>query len=307
MMNEIDKPEIKNDIDEIYKTFTEENIEKLNNFKNSKFFVRLYKMRKYNNNTKKEREILQQTENDFYKLKLLFQGDNWYKEIPEEIIKECFRSLKNKKRSRLYDELLVLKKIFEIKEFDDLKMNSLKYDFLTFSQKEEIIIISKNCMLFIDELEVIKTDFYKNLNEIINNLENNLDFNQIKNLANILENVEINLIDPNEEDIEYINIFKCNYTKDSIKFIAIIDDYDIKILQEMIGGEDNKLINNDILKDMIKCNSFIYNLGELKGKINDEKLIQYIIKETEKSKGIAEHFKNYSENANKIIELFSKN
>ena len=287
MMNEIDKPEIKNDIDDIYKTYTE----KFNKYKNSKFFVRLYKMRKYNNNNiaQKESEILKLTENDFQKLKLLFKEENWYKEIPEEIMKECFRSLKNKKRSRLYDELLVLINIFEIKEFDDLKMNSLKYGFLTFCQKEEIILTAKNCLFFVDELEVIKTDFYKDLQERINNLENNLDFNMLKNLVNILENVGINIIDPNEEDIDYLNILKCNYTKDSIKFIANFDDYDIKRLQELIAGEDAKLINKDILQDVIKCNNFIYNLGELKAKISDDKLIQYIIKETEKSKGIANH------------------
>ena len=108
-LNEIEKPEVKNEINEIDNIFNKVNQEKQNKYKESEFFKKIYKMKKLSDNLpKKESEYFTEAEKDFNKLKLLFELENWYEEIPEQLLKECFKCIKDKKRDNLRKELMSL-------------------------------------------------------------------------------------------------------------------------------------------------------------------------------------------------------
>ena len=94
MVNEIEKPEIKKEIEEIKNIISKKDFEKYSQLVNSLSFVNLFKENKLNNIDKNEKEILEITEDDFNKLKILFENENWYNNIPESLIKECFKFIK---------------------------------------------------------------------------------------------------------------------------------------------------------------------------------------------------------------------
>ena len=70
---------------------------------------------------------------------------------------------------------------------------------------------------------------------------------------------------------------------------------------------DDSFVTNNEIQDMIKCSTFIHNLGEIKGKKDDKELIKAFINEVPKHKGIGAHFQNYANNAAQIQELLTKN
>ena len=304
MINEIDKPEFKNDIDEINNDFNKIDLDKMSKYKQSKFFMLIYETEKLNNIIPlKEKEYFEQAENDFNKLKLLFESQKWYEEIPAQLIMDCIKCIKNKKRNNLRNELNTLIEIFKIEEFDDLKMHSLLLGILSFFQKEEILLVAKNLYNIIIELEAIQTDLFKEFIKIRNNLLIKFDYKEILNLAKILEYFGLNIIDPDENDIIYIDLLLNNFAENSFKFLANIDDNDIKTYEELINNNEDKSINNDDIKEMKKCSNFIRSLGQIKGSKNDQDLIKEFINEIQRTKTISESFKNYAKCSEKILKL----
>ena len=309
-MNEIEKPETKRDIEEVEKIFEPADLEHKNNLRRSMFYLQLFRSKKlFNIYVNRESEIFEQAENDFNKLKLLFQSENWNKDIPESIIKECFKVLKQEKKKKLNDELDLLKNIFKIEGFDDpIKIEGLGKKITTFNQKEDIFLTANSCIHLIDELEAIKTDFYKELDEIRKGLQTNITLIKIEDFGKTLEKYGLKVLNPKDEDRNYLNILHCIYAKKgSVKFIANLDDNDIRNLQELVTISDDTFVTSNEIQDMSKCSNFIHNLGEIKGKKTDKDLIQDFIKEVPKVKGIEAHFQNYTNNSGQIQELFSKN
>ena len=306
-MKEIEKPNVKNIIEDIHNIFTQEEFDKKIKLKESIFFVQLFRARKMNNiNFNKESEIFERTEKEFKELKKLFTMKNWMNDIPETIIKECFKSLKNEKKKKLKDELNNLIKIFQIEGLDDAKLETLEAAIIIYNQKEEIFLTANSCINLIDELEAEKTDFYDNLNKIINDITN-LTIDKIQSYGETLEKYGLNVLNKKQEDMDYLDILHCTFNvKGSIKFIAKLNEEDIRNLQELVNMSDDTFVTNNEIQDMIKCSNFINNLGEIKGKKNDKELIQDFIKEVPKIKGIAAHFSNYTNNAAQIQELFSR-
>ena len=306
MLNEIEKPDIKKEIDESHQIFEKEDYERKNKLIESQFFVQLYRTSKSNNvNLIKEKELFEQTENDFNRLKLFFETDKWSTEIPESIIKECLRSLKQEKSKKLKDELNTLKKIFQIKDFDELKIERLEKGITTFNQKEEIFLTSNSCINFITELEAEQTEFYKNLDKIRKELQkNNITLGKIEEFGKNLEEHGLKVLQPKEEDRNYLNILHYTFSKKgSLKFIAKLTGDDIRTLQELVNISDDTFITNNEIQDMMKCSDFI---RKIKGQKTDSQLISDFIKAVPEIKNIAVHFLNYTNNANEIQELFSK-
>ena len=308
-LNEIEKTNIKNEIEQCHNIFQKEEYEKNTKLIDSQFFLQLYRTSKANNvNLKNERDLFQQTEDEFNKLKLLFESENWSREIPESTIKICLLSLKQEKSKKLKDELNSLKKYFQIKDIDKLKLERLEKNITTFNQKEEIFQTANSCMYFITELEAVKTDFYDKLDKIRKDLQkNNISLDKIEEFGKNLEEYGLKVLEPEEKDRDYLNILHYTYNKKgSVKFIAKLDDNDIRTLQELVNMSDDTFITNNEIQDMIKCSKFIHNLGDIKGKKNDKDLIRDFINEVPKIKNIAVHFLNYTNNSSEIQELFSK-
>ena len=307
MINEIDKPEVKNEIDEIDKTFNKIDSEKMNIYKKSRFFIQIYEMKRMDNIIpKKESEYFEQAENDFNKLKLLFENEKWYEVISEQLLIDCFKCIKNKKRDNLRNELITLIKIFQIKEFDDLKIHSLLFGLLSFCQKEEILSVSKNLYNIIIELEAVSTDLFKEFTQTRNDLLIKFDYDKIILLGKILEYYGFDLLDPDENDRDYIDILLNNFAEGSFKFIADINDNDMKKFEELISKSEDKSITNNDIQEMFKCSNFIHGLGVIKGTKNDKDLIKEFINEVQRTKNIKESFKNYAKCSEKILKLYNK-
>ena len=307
-MNVIQKDETKKQIEEMKNMLPD--IERLNLYINSIFFVQLLELNKKNYKlTITESEILKRTiEENFNKLKILFEDQLWNNKIPETIIKECFKALKNQKKDVLKAELNRLLKIFEMNDkFTDLQLDMLENAIKTYNQKEDIFATANSCLNFIEELEAEKTQFSNELDKIRNNLKINIAIDKIEKFGKTLEGYGLKVLNPTNEDREYLDILQSVYSKKgSVKFISNLNDDDIRKLQELVTISDDTFVTNNDIQDMIKCSNFIHSFGEIKGKKSDKELIEAFIKAVPQHKGIAAHFKNYSEHAGEIRELFSK-
>ena len=102
--------------------------------KTSLFFTYFYKTNKSKKLAKKEEDIFNETEEDFKKLKSFFEKD-WFKNIDEIIIKECYKSLRGKEKQDIYKELKLLRDYFGLKEYKDLDLEKLQDEIKIFSTK----------------------------------------------------------------------------------------------------------------------------------------------------------------------------
>ena len=187
---------------------------------------------------------------------------------------------------------MTLIKIFEIKEFDDLKIHSLLFGLLSFCQKEEILLVAKNLNNLIIEFEAVDTELFNEFTQIRNNLLIKFDYDKIIHLRKILE--------------YYGFILLNNFAEGSFKFIANINDNDFKKFEELINKSEDKSITNNDIQEMFKCSNFIHGLGLIKGIKNDKDLIKEFINEVQRTKNIKESFKNYAKCSEKILKLYNK-
>ena len=307
-MNEIDNPEIKNKIDEIDTDFNKIELAKINKYKKSKFFNQIFEFTKLNNNNipKKESEYFKLAEIKFSELKLLFQSQKWYEEIQEQLLLDCFKVIKSQKRENIRDELIIIIEIFQIKEFDDLKINQLLFDLLSFCQKKEILLVTKNFYNLIIEFEAKQTDLFKELVQIRKVLLTKFDFNKLVRLGKILEYFGLYILDSDEYDRIIIDLFLINFDEGSFKFISNLEDNKIKTLKELVNKQKDKKINDEDIQEAINCSNFFQNLGKIKGIKKDQDLIKEFINEVQRKRDIINSFKNYSKCFGRIQGLFAK-
>lgn len=263
--------------------------------------MQLYKVNKLKNiHEKNDEEIFQKTEKDFAQLKSLFISYNWSREIPEQILNECFKSLKFQKERTLHHELRFLKKFFEIKDFEQFHILRLEYYIEEYYLLKEIISTTKGCIYFIDELEIDKTDFYEVLVKIKEFLSKNKNssYDILENAEQSLKKYGINISKLKEEKEDYLNILQSLYKNNiSIKLLIKLNDTDIKTLQSHFSNQE--------IQDIINCSKFIHDLSEEKGKINDKKLIENFIKKVSETKNISQNFLNYSSIAKQVEEFLA--
>ena len=300
MLNIFRKSEIKKEIDEMNKIISPEELKKKYGLSGSIFFMQLYKKNKYKYmQSKTEEEIFELTETDFNYLKLLFQSENWSKEIPESILNECLRCLRYQKQGALIYELNGLKKIFKIENFDELNLARLKDGLEIIKLYNEIILTTNSYIYFIDELNANKTDFYEEMNKIKNDIPKvNISLDKIENLGNSLLKLGINVIDPKVEERNYLDILQCLYeNKKSIELLSKLNEKNISDLSILVDKN---------IEDVMNCSNFIRDLLKEKGKINDKKLIEKFIKKVSTTKNISQNFNNYSNIAERVEDFFPK-
>ena len=309
MMNEINKADIKKEIDEINNILSEEEFNKMDNYRNSIFFVQLYRLTKKNNNKKDEKDILKETETNFNELKYLFEEESWTLNISEPILNKCFHSIKNENDNILREELKKLMNIFSINDFNELKLEGLLKNINIYNKKEEVCLIAEACLYFIDELQIPKTEFSNKIERAKKELSlMKLNLNKIENLMKILEDNGLNISQTKEEDKNYLNVLKYIYEKKgALKFLSSLKSSDIPSLKELVESSDDTLLTGDDIKDMKQCKTFIDNLlSKTEKEKTDKILIQNLIVEVQKEKDIANKFKNYTNNFIEISNLLSK-
>ena len=308
MLNIFRKSEIKKEIDEMNKIISPVELKKKYVLSGSIFFMQLYKKNKYKYmQSKTEEEIFELTETDFNYLKLLFQSENWSKEIPESILNECVRCLRYQKKGALIYELNGLKEIFKFGYFNKLYLDRLKACLEIYKLKNEIILTTNSYIYFIDELNAEKTEFYEELNRIkYKHSKLDICFDGLEDLGRSLLKLGINVIDPKVEEINYLDILQCLYeNKKSIELLAKLNEEDISDLSILVDKN---------IEDLMNCSNFIRDLLKEKGKINDKKLIEKFIKKVSTkfikkvstTKNISQNFNNYSNIAERVEDFFPK-
>ena len=325
MINELEKEYLTKQIDEIKQIFNQQKEELKETFedypdysqhlilKKSLFFTQFYINIKGKNLNKKETDTLILALKNFKLLENFFQGD-WTNKIPDSIIKECYRALKlrasennkeNKKFSLIGEELRTIVNYFKIANISDNDYLTLENRLEIYNQKEDIFLAAKSCILFIDELDSQKTEFYDELIQIRNEFRKNIPIDNIKNGGKILEKYGLKILDSKKEDREYFDILLfLAEKKGSLKFLTELTGEDCRTLQELVTESDEAILTNHEIQDMMKCNEFIQNL--IKEKKTDKELIKDFINDVEKNKGISAFFKNYSINSGQISSLFGQ-
>ena len=227
-------------------------------------------------------------------------------EIDENLMKLCLEEFKNKTKDEIKNELNKLISFFNVKNIniEDLANN---YELLAY--KENIIKVAKSIKSFIEEVEVIKSNFYLNLDIIISFSENHCDLEVINMFLELLQNIGIDLKD---KECKFINaLIALNKNRESIKFLLLKSLAECALLHEIVNNSDNDsfLTSADII-NLEKCVMFMKNLGsssELK-KITDYDLIIKAVKlfnELE-DKNSDLYFINFSQQYQKIKELLKQ-
>ena len=281
--------------------------------KKSIFFTHLFKTTQAKNIIKSDLEIIIAALQDFVLLKHFFEPD-WITQIPDSIIKECYKALKEnateekKEKNNLTligKELRILSRYFKIKNFNENKYLTLEDHLKIYSQKEDIFLTANSCIHFISILKATKTECFEELIKIRGEMKKNIILEAIKTFGESLKKYGLKIIDSTNEDRDYLDILLfLNEKENALKFLAEHKSEDFRTLREqMIESEQTLLTNNDI-QDTIKCNEFIQNL--IKEGQTDKELIENFVNLVPKKKGITAAFKNYSSNSNQIIDLFDE-
>ena len=281
--------------------------------KKSIFFTHLFKTTQAKNIIKSDLEIIIAALQDFVLLKHFFEPD-WITQIPDSIIKECYKALKEnateekKEKNNLSligKELRILSRYFKIKNINENKYLTLEDHLKIYSQKEDIFLTVNSCIHFISILKATKTECFEELIKIRGEMKKNIILEDIKTFGESLKKYGLKIIDSTNEDRDYLDILLfLNEKENALKFLAEHKSEDFRTLREqMIESEQTLLTNNDI-QDTIKCNEFIQNL--IKEGQTDKELIENFVNLVPKKKGITAAFKNYSSNSNQIIDLFDE-
>ena len=304
-LNILEKEEIKEKYDKIH-TFVPD-LDKKKSLKESIFFSNFFKTLRDNEPLKNEDDIFKETENDFEKLKLLFNND-WITTIDERIIKEIYRSIKEIDEKAIEKELNFLKKFFKLENINVLEIAKVKDQIIIFSKKEEIFNAVNSCLYFISELEATKTDFSTKLSQLRDDISQNITVDKIREYGESLEKYGINILQPKKEDKDYLTILNSLYNKkNALQFIVKLTADDCRHLQEVVSESDNTFLTGAEIHDMEKCSNFMNKvLGDKKVKKTDIDLISSFINEVPKEKNIVVFFTQYANNSGQIQELFSQ-
>ena len=305
MINEIENPDIKNKIEQIRQIIPD--LDKKYNLKCSIFFTHFLKSQKAKKTViKNEDEIFIETEYSFNQLKLLFE-ENWIYKIDEPLINDCYNALKDKSDNNIYSELKLLRDYFDLKAIDDLYLQKLQEDIIIFKKKEDISQMINSFIHFILEFKVKQTDFYKILVELKYNLSKNISVEKIKHYSKILEKYGINILNPKEENKDYLFILNALYQeKYLLNFILTITDEDFLKLEKKISGSKNTFLNKNDIQDIKKFSIFIQGMDFKKDITTDQELLKIFNDKIRQNKHILVYFNQYITNSKEINKLLKK-
>ena len=293
MINEISRKELLENLQKLK--------EKIDDLKNKNIYQK-----------EKEKIIIDKTFKEFNQLGLLFD-DNWLMKIPDSILKECYKALKVKFSNENIEDLIqkelnILSECFKIENFSKNDCLNLVENLKIYIMKEDIFMVTKNCMHFIEELGVEKTKFYNELKKINSETKNNknIKIEDINEYGEILKKYGLNVIDSNMKDKDYLDILQfLNLKENSLKFLVEYTEYNLR------NSHGFTFLTLNEIQEVNKCSNFINELLEGMCKKNDLELIVNFVNLVSNSnyKNYSNYFKNYCLNSDKYIYFFynSKN
>ena len=231
------------------------------------------------------------------------------KESNEKLIGTCLKSFQGENIEQdLNKEIDILAKILQIEnEYDKSKIIE---NLLTLYRKEEVLNITNALKIFIEKMEVKKTEFYGMIKDIVINIYKQKDIYIIKQSMDELEHYGIvNFKDKENKNNSYIQILiKLKEQPDSIKSLLETKIEDCRHLQELnLENDSDFLTPNDIL-DFEKCIEFMSLLGTSKEIKNnsDKDLIVKFKDLVSKNNEIELYFNKFINNYGEIIELMNR-
>ena len=304
MLNLIEKEDIINQIEKLKKIINDLDIKY--KLKTSIFFTYFFKNKKAKNIIKNEEEIFVEAEENFKQLKLLFE-ENWVYKIDEPIIIDCYNALKNKSDINIQKELNFLKDYFDLNYIDSLYIKKLTDEIMIFKKRDEITQFLNSCIHFILKFNSKPTDFHKLLLKLNNDLTKNISVDKIKDCGKKLEKYGINILNPKEEDKNYLNILNILYLeKDSFNIMMNLNDKGFLTLEKILSESKNITLNKLDIQEMINGTNFFNGFNLKKNKITDEELLKLFIEKVRQNKNISTYltkFINNSEEINKLLKL----
>ena len=296
----------KEQIDKLIIEFEKDSLERSEKIK-SFIFCNIYNDKKRKNKDSSEKSWINETEEDFKKLKEIFE-DNGIQSLDENILKICLKTLKGKSKEEIvneFDTLLTLFKIQASKEMKDRVTN----EFILLSKKDDIINIANAIFTIIKYAKLSTGNLWKLVNEIKENQE------KLNNTIDLMEyidklrenNIDIDILyDKNYKYDNYLNILL--YLKEepnAIVFLLEKNENDCTTLQEAAGDDDNALLNIKDINDFRKCVIFMKKLGYTP-KMKEDDFFREFQENVKKSKDIQLYFTRYVNIYNDLNKLFQK-
>ena len=263
-------------------------------------FNELYKLskNKYKNDDKKR---LEDIEKNFKEFKKIFKK-NGITNINENILESVLIPFRNEEKN-IEKELIMLSAIFGIK---DNSLETTKEEITLISKKKFIFDIAVGIKIFIENSKVKPTNYYDQIKNIINNLQEKKDIiNTIRKCYETLKNLKI--LNEKENDNGYLDILiKFKEHPESIPFLFETSLQEIGTLQESAMDDDNNYVTVNDVVDMGKCIEFLKDIG-LKdlNNMQDDKAIEILREKTSEKNGIFVYFERFINNYEQIKLLKS--
>jgi len=278
--------------------------------KKSSFFMNIYQayLEKYKND---DELCIKETELAFNDMIKIFSSKGIYS-LESNTLDLCINTIKGKKKNGIDDDVDYLIKIFKDDIKEEYNKNKIVKSMIILSKKDDIQNIASSISSFIKKTELQVTDFSKQIENIINNLEKteeNLILDAIEQLNNCHINIDVSGEDNNNKD-NYLNVLlKLEKNIDSIPFLLKTKVEDCRNLQEIVGEMDDKFLNTNDILDFEKCVELMNNLGDEKTIKNRKDLdaISLFIDLIKEQDGIElyfiKYFNNYSEIKNALENM----
>ena len=272
-----------------YITKLRDDIEMIGKRSESYFFITIYNDVRKNNKLDDE-NCFKKANQKFEKMKDIFSKNKLVDS--NKIVEMCLRPFENREEE-LQKEIDIDIELLKLQTVKD-KFELYK-DLLLLLKRRKIINIALACQVFINHLRLIKTDFYKDLDKIIKELQISKT-KKIKKSADILSKYEIDINNIKEEYLVIILLFK-NQSK-SIDFLLNTSIEDCRILQELPGLFENGFLSVGDILDLENCINFMKKFGnsENLGKMKDFDFITKFRREIKKNKNICLYFTKYINN-----------
>ena len=268
---------------------------RLKNLQASTFFNEILKYYQNNEFKNNEEKALEETEKEFKTIKDIFQKKGINK-IKDKILEICIQPFKEN-MINLKKELIFLKEFFKVEG----NIDDIYEDILLFSKRELIFNTANSLYSFIEKIHPKKTDFFKNIEDIITKIKEKKDIEVIKQCNNKL--IDLNIFDGEEKQNQLIIILnKFKEQPESFEFLLQTSIEDIANLEEMIYMNENNFVEVNDLLNMRKCVEFFNNIGKLDEikKMEDFAIIEKMRNKVKEDKNIYIYFEKYVNNYSQI-------
>ena len=242
-------------------------------------------------------ECFKEAEKDYSKLKLLFE-ENWLNKIDKNIFKQICKIIKDFDDNKIKKELIIIKEYYELNLIDDLYINKLKDEIITYIKKEEVYEIVNNFVKSIEEKKKNKNEISFSFNQL------NRDFIKIKNILELKEDDSENLIKKNKELLNDINEERKKNQNLNNQLIKLTDELtEERNLINKLNDESiiEKKKNQDLNSKLNEVNNkFIFEKNKVQDLNNQlKKVNEKLIFENNKNK-------NFQIKINELSESFCK-